>query len=178
MKNIEIEDDLYAYIASQTQHIGESASQILRRLVMPDSPMITVAADASQSSQTGLSPIGLNKDSLFSMLEKSNLTQIDKMVERFLLILSLLHKVAGADFAKVLSISGRNRVYFAKDKDTLLQTGSSTNPKAIPESEFWVITNNNTAKKVAILCEVADVLGYSAENVNRIKTIFLPKIIE
>jgi negative modulator of initiation of replication len=37
MKSIQIEDDLYHFIASQTQDIGESASDILRRLVMPDS---------------------------------------------------------------------------------------------------------------------------------------------
>ena len=36
MKSIEIDDDLYAFIASQTKHIGESASQILRRLLLPE----------------------------------------------------------------------------------------------------------------------------------------------
>jgi negative modulator of initiation of replication len=36
MKNIQIEEDLYHFIASQTQDIGESASDILRRLVMPE----------------------------------------------------------------------------------------------------------------------------------------------
>jgi len=34
MKNIEIEEDLYQYIASQTQFIGESATSILRRLLL------------------------------------------------------------------------------------------------------------------------------------------------
>ncbi|MGC8068887.1 replication initiation negative regulator SeqA, partial [Salmonella enterica] len=33
MKTIELDDDLYFYIASQTRHIGESASDILRRLL-------------------------------------------------------------------------------------------------------------------------------------------------
>ncbi|MCO6524883.1 MAG: hypothetical protein J6562_07660 [Candidatus Schmidhempelia sp.] len=33
MKNIEIDDEIYYYIARQTQHIGESASSILRRLL-------------------------------------------------------------------------------------------------------------------------------------------------
>ena len=37
MKRIEVEDDLYAYIASHTQQIGESASDILRRLLGFDS---------------------------------------------------------------------------------------------------------------------------------------------
>lgn len=33
MKTIEVDDELYAYIASHTRHIGESASDILRRML-------------------------------------------------------------------------------------------------------------------------------------------------
>jgi negative modulator of initiation of replication len=33
MKTIEVDDELYRYIASHTQHIGESASDILRRML-------------------------------------------------------------------------------------------------------------------------------------------------
>ena len=33
MKNIEIDEELYQHIASNTQFIGESASSILRRLL-------------------------------------------------------------------------------------------------------------------------------------------------
>ncbi|EPE67642.1 replication initiation regulator SeqA, partial [Pasteurella multocida 93002] len=33
MKIIEVDEELYQYIASQTQSIGESASDILRRLL-------------------------------------------------------------------------------------------------------------------------------------------------
>jgi len=36
MKTIEVDEDLYRYIAGQTQHIGESASDILRRLLNVD----------------------------------------------------------------------------------------------------------------------------------------------
>ena len=43
MKTIEVDDELYRYIASQTQHIGESASDILRRLLMmPDQTVETL----------------------------------------------------------------------------------------------------------------------------------------
>lgn len=39
MKTIEVDDELYHYIASRTQAIGESASDILRRLLrLPSSP--------------------------------------------------------------------------------------------------------------------------------------------
>jgi len=36
MKNIEVDEQIYNYIASKTQHIGESASDILRRLLIND----------------------------------------------------------------------------------------------------------------------------------------------
>ena len=36
MKTIEVDEELYRYIARQTQHIGESASEILRRLLGGD----------------------------------------------------------------------------------------------------------------------------------------------
>ena len=54
MKNIEIEDDLYAYIASQTQHIGETASDILRRLVMPEKRSLRLNQALQQKLRQGM----------------------------------------------------------------------------------------------------------------------------
>ncbi|MFT4938583.1 MAG: negative modulator of initiation of replication [Paraglaciecola sp.] len=171
MKIIEIEDDLYFYIASQTQHIGESASQILRRLVMPDS-IGFAAAQNSATDGTGTNSQTVSHEDVFTRIDEAKLTETTKMVERFLLILAAMSQVHGDSFAKVLNISGRNRVYFGKDKDTLLATGSSTNPKQIPNSQFWVITNNNTAKKVSILRAVGDVLEYSQADLKRLVELF------
>jgi negative modulator of initiation of replication len=69
-------------------------------------------------------------------------------------------------------------VYFAKDKDTLLQASSVTNPKQIGESEFWVMTNNNTAKKASLIKEVAEVLGYSSNDAQRLAVLFAPELYE
>ena len=48
-------------------------------------------------------------------------------------------------------------------KEALLENGSSTNPKAIPDSPFWVVTNNNTAKKTNMLEQVLRNLGYQPD---------------
>ena len=46
MKNIEIDEELYQHIASNTQYIGESASSILRRLInLPDDAIVEVVAE-------------------------------------------------------------------------------------------------------------------------------------
>lgn len=203
MKSIEIDDDLYTYIASQTKHIGESASEILRRLLLEDVPIeqsvITspvksvkettqektkakpvtkkVAAKApkkvespavTQSVVTAVSQPG----DILDKITDDALLGFDKVVERFMFILGVLHEIHGKSFSKVETIKGKNRVYFAQSKEQLLETGSSTNPKLIPNSEFWVVTNNNTAKKVNMLKQVLSVLDYSDEVVAEVVSKF------
>ena len=292
MKSIEIDDDLYAFIASQTKHIGESASQILRRLLLPedgevlhaaktasDAPDLTVVStsdkpaggvvststvstngpassnslaskedeskqtnanhseektspaaaspsaaqknsaalsngavqknsaaqsnneakaktsvkaaakptvskapaskvtavktaenkQASSTSQTQ-SAAGANADALshdkndiLDLVSTSELSTFTKRVDQFLFILSAAHKLNADSFERVESIKGKNRTYFATSKEALLENGSSTNPKAIPDSAYWVVTNNNTAKKVSMLEQVLRQLGYTPE---------------
>jgi len=54
MKSIEIDDDLYAFIASQTKHIGESASQILRRLLLPEDGAVSHGVQHGGASSTSV----------------------------------------------------------------------------------------------------------------------------
>lgn len=188
MKSIQIEDDLYHFIASQTQDIGESASDILRRLVMPDSlfndgqvtsidvatPIYMSNNNVNNDQDTGQACQAL---AVFSELEGQQLHAIPKIVERWLLVLSIIYKHNTQKFVKVLGMSGRNRTYFATDKDTLLETGSSTNPKNIPGSDYWVITNNNTVKKINMLKEVADQVGFTESEIEQLITTFSPEHI-
>jgi negative modulator of initiation of replication len=187
MKSIQIEDDLYHFIASQTQDIGESASDILRRLVMPES--LINATDRNNEEVTPVnSTLNVVSDSqnvaqvcqasgVLSELEGQQLHAIPKIVERWLLVLSVIHKHNSQQFSKVLGMSGRNRTYFATDTDTLLVTGSSTNPKKVPGSGYWVITNNNTVKKINMLKEVAEQVGFKVSEIEKLITIFAPEHI-
>ena len=186
MKSIQIEDDLYHFIASQTQDIGESASDILRRLVMPDllpnteqyisiekttlvNPVESAVGNTQSTEQT------CQASAVFSELEGQQLQAIPKIVERWLLVLSIIHKHHTQQFIKVLGMSGRNRTYFATTKETLLATGSSTNPKNVPGSDYWVITNNNTVKKINMLKEVAEQVGFSVSEIEKLVAIFVPE---
>lgn len=163
MKTIEIDDDLYHYIASQTQRIGESASDILRRLLDQQSqaaeyPAPTVVAETSNTEQK-----------VFDILSKQDLQAEMSVVGRFLIILSALARAHKQQFAQVLEIKGRNRVYFGRQEADLLEAGSSTNPKQIPNSDFWVITNSNTTRKKMMLTEAALKLGYSQQEAETIR---------
>ena len=197
MKKIDIDDELYQYIASNTQSIGESASTILRRLLNlsdganapvetttkteQEHPVVEVKEEAKQESS--LEPSDENVDeaaetvtastqvkgNVFNVLNKEELAMQKGVVGRFLFILAALYRTHKKDFVNVLEIKGRDRVYFATSKEALLESGSSMNPKNITDTEYWVMTNSNTTRKKMMLHEVALCLGYSADEAEKIR---------
>lgn len=194
MKTITIDDKLYAFIASQTKHIGESASDILRRILLEDhglkegepesvdlkrpkevSKAVKEINKIKQNKHIEETHEVVNASAVFNLLSQHRLKEDMSMVERFLLILGALHKAHSQQFECVLDIKGKGRLYFAKNKETLLSSGSSTNPKAIPESPFWVVTNNNTAKKRTMLNQAAKALGYNVQAIEKLNNLFDPK---
>lgn len=201
MKSIEIDDDLYAFIASQTKQIGESASDILHRLLLGDKPIpvetvvspifdnqpakpVTKRQEVEQTQpmtsdvaeQDSATSSEIDGGEVFDVLAKQGLNEENSRVENFLQILSALHATNASDFSKVLSVKGRNRIYFSTSKAQLLEAGSSTNPKQVPDSDYWVVTNNNTAKKVSMLSQVALTLGYSNKDTHKLATLFAPEL--
>lgn len=194
MKTIEIDDDLYQFIASQTQQIGESASDILRRLLIvslteAQAPAVPAAKNVTKTpveesskpvaqaakplvEKTATSAAPADKSgSVFDFISPQDLSAEQSVVGRFLFILSALSRAHRGDFAQVLEIKGRNRLYFGQSESSLLEAGSSTNPKPIPNTDFWVITNSNTTRKKMMLTEVATKLGYSSAEVERIRDL-------
>ncbi|KAF7785851.1 negative modulator of initiation of replication [Pseudoalteromonas rubra] len=177
MKKIEIDDELYQYIASNTQSIGESASQILRRLLnlnsvaQPAEEPVQAAEPAAQPEVEPQQTVVSNETSgnVFDILNKEELAMQKGVVGRFLFILAAFHRSHKADFHKVLEIKGRDRIYFSTSKAALLESGSSTNPKNIADSQYWVMTNSNTTRKKMMLHEVALILGYSAQQAETIR---------
>ncbi len=170
MKTIEIDDELYHYIAGQTQQIGESASDILRRLLLPHSTS-GAAVTTEGAADVAIKPAstGVVEQKVFDILSKQDLQAELSVVGRFLIILSALARAHKTQFAAVLEIKGRNRLYFGRKEADLLEAGSSTNPKQIPNSEFWVITNSNTTRKKMMLTEAALKLGYNQTEAEQIR---------
>lgn len=194
MKKIDIDDELYQYIASNTQSIGESASTILRRLLNLSGEKIQTAnVELNQNNQTTttlpkITPVAEQTPALaakpsavaeksvqqknanvFNVLNKEELAMQKGVVGRFLFILSAFYRTHKTDFRAVLDIKGRDRVYFATSKEDLVNSGSSMNPKNITDSEYWVMTNSNTTRKKMMLHEVALCLGYSTEQAEKIR---------
>lgn len=167
MKTIEIDDELYQYIAGQTKKIGESASEILRRLLLGDA-----AASVPETVEI-ITPesVSVVNNNIFDLVHKQDLQAESSVVGRFLFILSALARAHKKQFTKVLEIKGRNRLYFGRSAEELSEAGSSTNPKQIPNTDFWVITNSNTTRKKMMLTETAAKLGYTEQDAERIRDL-------
>jgi len=101
-------------------------------------------------------------------------------VGRFLLILAALYRAHAHCFDTVINIipraaKGKNsRLYFAASEQALTASGSSTKPKQIGQSPFWVITNTNTTRKKMILNDVAKELGYDEADAEKISELLPP----
>ncbi len=181
MKTIVIDDDLYAFIAGQTKHIGESASDILRRLLLPETPASASVPQSETESETVAEAAPaevtaeIDSDDILDLVTEKRLSALTKRVDQFLYILSALHALHGESFDRVEQIRGKNRTYFATSKAALLENGSSTNPKSIPDSPYWVVTNNNTAKKITMLDQVMQQLGYAEEVRKQVQARFAPE---
>ena len=181
MKIIEVDEELYQYIAGNTQSIGESASDILRRLLnlsprnayfsLPESQSTTVTTSSNESIQIAEQPPVFEEEinkpvikkqsdevmqktitKLEALLNSEAFKQENKAVIRFLNILTILYRTNPEGFALATeSLQGRTRVYFARDEGTLLMAGNHTKPKQIPDTPYWVITNTNSGRKMLML---------------------------
>ena len=200
MKNIEIDEELYQYIATNTQFIGESASAILRRLlnfggeaklrtvtvnepsdqvevineakpVEPALKMVPVDEVEEPKSLAVVKVKSESNETVFNFINKEELAMQRGAVGRFLLILAALYRAHPEQFDVVTEISGRDRLYFANSENKLAESGSSTKPRQIPESPFWVITNSNTTRKKMMLTKASISLGYSDSDVEKIREL-------
>ncbi len=172
MKQIEIDTELYRHIASHTKYIGESASDILRRLLGLNP--VTTGTKAAPKQVPAAAPKPIKTHPITKVLESVVSTELDAQkgkVGRFLYLLSVLYQCHPDQFDNVLRIRGRNRLYFATCEQELEASGNSTNPKEVPGSGYWVITNSNTSKKQAMLKRAALELGYTKLDAEKLRDL-------
>ncbi|MGL5813607.1 replication initiation negative regulator SeqA [Aeromonas sp.] len=166
MKTIELDDDLYFFIASQTRHIGESASDILRRLLEQPGQR-TPVAKAVAPVQAQPQPVA-DAQGLQALLDAGTLQQEEKSINRFMLVLSTLYRDNPEGFTQATEIKGRKRVYFSRDPEALRASGSTTKPKQVPDTPFWVITNTNTSRKQNMVAQLMNSMGYDEDLTARV----------
>lgn len=170
MHTIEIDDVVYEYLLRKTVRIGESASEILSRLLKVPGPG-TNGRGSGESPPPPMRPSGelLGPPAEVSDLLSDPRFQAERdAVGKFLVILSYLYGRDSKGFERVLNLSGRRRKYFGRSSEDLAKYGRSVFPKRIPDSPYWVVTNNDTAKKRQILADAMRLLAYKEAAINAV----------
>ncbi len=177
MKTIEVDDELYRYIASHTLHIGESASDNLRRMLKfsASSPLAATPAKAetpapvAHAAQKPATPARDRVRAMRELLLSEEYAEQKRAVNRFMLVLSTLYSLDANAFAEATeSLHGRTRVYFAGDEQTLLQSGNQTKPRHVPGTPYWVITNTNTGRKCSMIEHIMQTMQFPAELIEKV----------
>lgn len=174
MKTIEVDEELYRYIASHTQHIGESASDILRRMLkftagQPPVRIAPAAVGAKAAEPAAAQPPRDRVRAVRELLLSDEYAEQSKAVNRFMLVLSTLYTLDAVGFtAATDALHGRTRTYFAGDQQTLLANGTHTKPKHVPGTPYWVITNTNTGRKRSMIEHIMQAMQFPAELIEKV----------
>ena len=153
MKTIEVDEEVYRFIAQNTTEIGEPATKILKRLLGLDRPQEVVPIVAAGEHE------------LAEALRDPRFRVQGTAVQKMLHILSFAHSQKPSEFEKVLAVQGRGRKYFAVTKAEIEASGHSTQPRNIPGTKYWIMTNSPTKQKKEMLSDALVSLGYSDRSV-------------
>lgn len=166
MRTIEIDDDVFFYLNGASRSLNTSIGQVVRDLInpaettFPRGPKPVAKPQGTAGDQRSPRDVALS-----DYVRSPGFLANRSVVDQFLSVLSFLHKQNPDKFELLTSLEGRTRKYIAKSEQELEASGTSVNPKQIPHSNFWVVTNNDTNNKRMLLKQALTLLGYSTETI-------------
>jgi negative modulator of initiation of replication len=141
--------------------------QIVRGLVIRSERKASPSTFATYSARTA-TELSARDRKLCDYVQSPTFLAGRNVVDLFLSVLSFLHSENHDKFGLLESMEGRNRRYIARNEGELETSGKSVNPKRIPSTGYWVVTNNSTDNKKLLLRRVLTLLGYSAETIRSV----------
>ncbi len=134
-----------------------SASDILRRLLEQPANQATPVAEPVTTAQPHAVADAMGLEAL---LDSGELQKEEKSINRFMQVLSTLYRDDPVGFYSGHRNQGAQARLFLADPDALRASGSTTKPKPVPETPFWVITNTNTSRKQNMVAQLMTSMGY------------------
>ena len=166
MKTISIEDDLFLEIDKLATGIF-SHSDVIRKL-------LGQKPDQKNAVQiTGTNTISPQKGSIVEFVHSSAYQALRKTGDRYLVVLSWVNKHRPQEFSKVGSFQRGKRTYFAKNSESILESGKGNiKAKQIPGSSFWALVTLDSPSMRNILADVLQITGFKPDEINLVvKTI-------
>ena len=159
-RTIPLDDDVYEYLRQQAD-FRETESAVIRRLL--NVPGVSARTNGHKNT---------NGSALMRLISETGFVVLNP-TEKCLWVLSAANKEKTKDFQKILVIRGRHRKYFGLSANDIESSGTSTHPRQIPDTNYWMLTNAETGQKKTILAKALQVLGYSSNEIQAVaKAIF------
>lgn len=157
MKMIEVEDHIFTRLETASNLTKIPIPHIVTQLVLS-------ASDVGTKSQQAAPQLDVRDQLLMDYVNSPAFLARRSVVEKFLGVLSFLHKQNSSQFSILEAhFGGRSRKYLAKTRQELEARGTSVNPKQIPMSIYWVVTNNDTENKKQLVEKALTLLAYGPQ---------------
>jgi negative modulator of initiation of replication len=162
MPTIEIDNDVLSELERASYLTGIPVGQIVRGLVIRPERKAAPNTTIPSSAHSATEPSSRDKK-LWDFVQSPPFLAARNVVDLFLSLLSFLCKENPDRFGVLESMEGRKRKYISKSEQELESSGISVNPKRIPNTNYWAVTNNSTDNKKLLLRKALTLLGYGHE---------------
>lgn len=163
MRTIEVDDEVFVSLELASKLTKLSIPQLVRQSIESLDSKVPAGGRGSTAPQKPQTQLDIRDKALSDYVKSPGFLANRSVVDQFLGILSFLHKQNPGKFATLQSLEGRKRRYIASSEQELENSGTSVNPKRIPNTNFWVVTNNDTNNKKMLLRQALTLLAYSLE---------------
>jgi len=153
MKTIEIDEGVYGVLEKAARGFNETPNDVLRRLL----------AVRQEPEVNPTSPRSLLREYMESTSFRFWGGNAKK---RYLGLMSFLHDRDPKRFAEFDGYRRGRRVHISKSRETIEQSGSSTQPQQIGKTEFFAITNLPNSLKRVIISDLLRAYSFSEEDID------------
>lgn len=155
-----VEYDVHRFLMRNMRRMDETPSKVLRRLLGIDhrGPRVKRDRPVAKPSLAG-GRRGPWPHELTAALRRAPWLPFE--VDRYVHLLAIVASQRKQRFAAVEQIRGRTRTYFATSAAPIEGSGIATQPRPIPGTQYWVLTNLPNREKERILRNVMTLLDFS-----------------
>jgi negative modulator of initiation of replication len=166
---IDFDDNLASALEILSNYKRVSPSQLVREIVMERiQPKQAVTASTTTPQPPRQSQLSPRDKAIRDYSQSPSFLASRSVVDQFLSLLSFLHRENPDRFGILESMEGRRRKYIGTSEQELEDSGTSVNPKRIPSTNYWVVTNNSTDNKKLLLKQVLTLLGYGQDTIRSV----------
>jgi len=115
----------------------------------------------------GATPGVRTDQTLSDFVKYEQFQQLDRAVDRFLLLLGWLFLKHPTQFLPAaLSFKGRKRCYFALSRKDILRSGKSIGVRRIPHTPYWALTTLDNKSKRQVIEHILRTMRYSSAEIS------------